>query len=67
MPGQQKHLVKSREHYTDVDTAVRELGTIWILDLINKTLDHTKIARERLRSKRSTPPKEATNASTATR
>lgn len=51
MSGQRK-AVHAREQYDDVETAVRELGTLWVLDLINKTLGHSKIARERFAEKR---------------
>lgn len=42
----------ARDTYSDVDTAIRELGTLWVLDAINRNLKYNKDRKEYMRTQR---------------
>ena len=44
----------ARDYYDDIDLAIKELGTLWVLDRINTGLAYTKKRREEMRDKRAT-------------
>ena len=58
MAQSKKHLHLARARYDDIDTAVKELGSLWVLALINKTLTHTTMKREENRLRRGRDTKE---------
>lgn len=45
------HLV--REKYTDIEIAIKELGSLWCLDAINRNLKLNNRRKEEMRIKRS--------------
>jgi hypothetical protein len=47
-----KNVHLAREVYDDVDTAVKELGTLWVLDRINSGLTYSKKRAQDMREKR---------------
>lgn len=47
-----KNVHLARDVYNDVDTAVRELGTLWVLDRINGGLTYSKKRAQDMREKR---------------
>jgi len=42
----------ARAYYDDVDTAIKELGTLWVLDRINSGLTYSKKRMQDMREKR---------------
>lgn len=45
------HLV-TRDHYDDLQLAIKELGELWILDRINQGLAYNRKRSEEMREKR---------------
>lgn len=52
MPGRAKIALNARDHYDDLDLAIKELGTLWVLDRINTGLSYAKEKREKVRKAR---------------
>lgn len=42
----------TRDHYDDLDLAVKELGTLWILDRINAGLAYNRMRKQEMHDKR---------------
>lgn len=47
-----KHIHLAREHYDDLDVAIKELGSLWILDRINAGLTYGKKRAKEMHDKR---------------
>lgn len=59
MAGRAKIPLNARQEYDDVELAVKELGSLWVLDRINSGLAYTKKRREEMREKRERKPRAA--------
>jgi hypothetical protein len=42
----------AREKYDDIEVAIKELGTLWVLDAVNRNLALNRRRKEEMREKR---------------